>query len=86
MTKTLVQQARVRTNTIKDSVCAINVPVVKFSDLWDNYVTGNPYKPGPDDKGDYSNQCALRMSATFHKIGIKMLSFSQKTVKPMPGG
>jgi hypothetical protein len=85
MTKTLVQQAKVRTNTVKDSVCEIDVPTVKFSDLWDNYVTGAPYKPGPDDKGDYSNQCALRMSATFHRVGIKMLSFSQKTVKPMPG-
>lgn len=85
MTKTLVQQAKVRTNTVKDSVCKIDVPAVKFSDLWDNYVTGAPYKPAEGDKGDYSNQCALRMSATFHKEGIKMLSFSQKTVKPMPG-
>ncbi|WP_426117415.1 type VI secretion system amidase effector protein Tae4 [Massilia sp. PWRC2] len=82
---TLVQQAKVRTNTVKDSVCKIDVPVVKFAHLWDNYVTGNPFKPAPDDKADYSNQCALRMSATFHKSGIKMLSFSQKTVKPMPG-
>jgi hypothetical protein len=81
----LVQHARVRTNTIKDSVCKIDVPVVKFSDLWENYVTGAPFKPAPDDKADYSNQCALRMSATFHKAGIKMLSFSQTTVKPMPG-
>jgi len=85
MTKTLVQQAKVRTNTVKDSVCKIDVPAVKFSDLWDNYVTGAPYKPAEGDKGDYSNQCALRMSATFHKEGIKMLSFSQKTVKPMLG-
>jgi hypothetical protein len=85
MTKTLLQHARVRTNTIKDSVCKIDVPVVKFSDLWEDYVTGAPFKPAPDDKADYSNQCALRLSATFHKVGIKMLSFSQKTVKPMPG-
>lgn len=84
MTKTLVQQARVRTNTVKDSVCKIDVPAVKFVDLWDSYVTGDPYKPGPGE-GDYGNQCALRMSATFHKVGVKMLSFSQKTVKPMPG-
>ena len=41
--------------------------------------------PAPSDKGDYSNQCALRMSATFHKVGVKMLSFSQKVVNPMPG-
>lgn len=85
MTKTLIQEAKVRTNTVNDSVCRIDVPVVKFSDLWDNYVSGSPFKPGADDKGDYSNQCALRMSATFHKVGIQMLSFSQKIVKPMPG-
>lgn len=52
MTRTLVQQVRVRTNTIKDSVCRIDVPVVKFADLWDNYVTGNPYKPAPDDASE----------------------------------
>ena len=85
MTKTLVQHTVVRTNTTKDSVCKIDVPAVRFADLWEHYVTGQPYQPGPDDKGDYSNQCALRMSATFHKVGIKMLSFSQKSVKPMPG-
>ncbi len=85
MGKVLKQSAIVKTNTVKDSVCKIDVPAVKFADLWSNYVTGSPYKPGPDDKGDYGNQCALRMSATFHKVGIKMLSFSQKNVKPMPG-
>lgn len=85
MTGALAQQARVRTNTTRDSVCKVNVPVVTFQALWDHYVTGDPYQPAPGDKGDYSNQCALRMSATFHRVGIKMLSFSQKTVKPMPG-
>jgi Type VI secretion system (T6SS), amidase effector protein 4 len=85
MTKTLVQQDKVRTNAVKNSVCKIDIPAVKFADLWDNYVTGDPYKPGPDDKADYSNQCAIRMSATLHKVGIEMKSFSEKTVKPMPG-
>lgn len=84
-TKKLVQQAKVRTNTVKDSVCKIDVQAVTFAQLWDNYVTGTPFKPAPGDKADYSNQCALRMSATFHKVGIQMKSFSQKTVKPMPG-
>jgi len=81
----LTQEAKVQTNATKNSVCSVNVPAVRFSDLWANYVTGAPYKPAASDKGDYSNQCALRMSATFHKVGIKMLSFSQKSVKPMPG-
>ncbi|SHN44940.1 Type VI secretion system (T6SS), amidase effector protein 4 [Duganella sacchari] len=85
MGKTLKQQATVKTNTVPGSVCKIDAPAVKFADLWSNYVTGDPYKPAAGDKGDYSNQCALRLSATFHKIGIKMLSFSQKSIKPMPG-
>jgi hypothetical protein len=29
-------------NTIKDSVCKIDVTVVKFSDLRDDDLTGNP--------------------------------------------
>lgn len=78
----LVQQAKVQTNTVKDSVCKIDAPVVKFADLWSNYVTGNPYS---DPTGEYENQCAIRMSATFHKVGISMKSFSEKTLKPMPG-
>ncbi|SHN43238.1 Type VI secretion system (T6SS), amidase effector protein 4 [Duganella sacchari] len=85
MGKVLRQQAPVKTNPVKDSVCKVDVPAVKFTDLWSNYVKGAPYKPAPADKGDYSNQCALRLSATFHKVGIKMLSFSQKNVRPMPG-
>lgn len=85
MSKVITQNINVRTNVTKGSVCKVDVPVVKFADLWDNYVTGSPFTPESNDKGDYSNQCALRMSATFHRIGIKMLSFSQKRIKPMPG-
>jgi hypothetical protein len=58
MAAELKQQAKIKTNTTKDSVCKIDVPVVKFADLWENYVAGAPYKPGEGDKGDYSNQCA----------------------------
>lgn len=85
MGKALKQRSIVKTNTAKGSVCAIDAPAVKFIDLWSNYVTGSPYKPATNDKGDYSNQCALRLSSTFHKVGIKMQSFSQTKVKPMPG-
>lgn len=53
-----------------------------FTQLWSNYVAGNPY---PDTTGEYSNQCAIRLSATLHRIGIEMKSFSQKIVRPAPG-
>jgi hypothetical protein len=85
MTKALKQSAKVRTNATPNSICKIQIEAVKFADLWNNYVDGSPYKPEPNDKGDYSNQCALRMSATFHRAGVQMKSFSQRSVKPMPG-
>ena len=85
MTGPLVQNATVRTNRTKDSVHPIPVRAITFAELWSGYVTGNPFKPDPTDKADYSNQCALRLSATFHRLGIEMKSFSQKTVRPMPG-
>lgn len=85
MTATLVQQARVRTNTRHGSVCTINVPVVTFAALWDNYVTGDPYRdPNGKVPPGFENQCALRMSATFHAVGVKMLSYTPKNVKPAP--
>jgi len=85
VTGPLVQNATVRTNRTKDSVHPIPVRAITFAELWSGYVTGNPFKPDPTDKADYSNQCALRLSATFHRLGIEMKSFSQKTVRPMPG-
>jgi hypothetical protein len=84
--KVLTQQARVRTNSTQGSVCNIHVPVIRFADLWDNYVTGQPYRDAAGKvPPEFDNQCALRMSATFHKVGVKMLSFTKANVKPSPG-
>ncbi|WP_198118329.1 T6SS effector amidase Tae4 family protein [Massilia rhizosphaerae] len=77
MTKTLVQHAKVRTNTVKDSVCKIDVPAVQFSDLWENYVTGDPYRDPKSGKipFGFENQCAIRVSLTLHKVGVAMKSY-----------
>ncbi|ASL72821.1 type VI secretion system amidase effector protein Tae4 [Ralstonia pseudosolanacearum] len=83
----LKQKAQVRTNTTKDSVCRIDVPAVKFADLWANYVTGDPYrdpKTGTVPPG-FGNQCAIRMSATLHQVGIEMKSFTPANVTVKPG-
>lgn len=80
--KPLKQKAQVRTNTTPGSVCRIDAPAVTFADLWANYVTGDPYA---DPTGAYKNQCAIRMSATLHRVGIEMKSFSEKVIKPPPG-
>lgn len=80
MTTQLIQRAKVRTNTTKDSVCDIKVEAIPFVQLWNNYVTGNPY-----NDPTYDNQCAIRLSATLHRVGIEMKSFSQRIVKPGPG-
>lgn len=74
------QKQQVRTNTVAGSVCRVDVPPVTFALLWNNYVTGNPY-----DDPAYDNQCAIRLSATLHRVGIEMKSFSQSSVKPGTG-
>jgi hypothetical protein len=82
MTNTLVQQARVRTNASKDSVCKINVPVVTFSQLWESYPSGHPYvdqKTGKPPEG-YDNQCAIKVSVAIHGAGVEMKSFKGATV------
>jgi Type VI secretion system (T6SS), amidase effector protein 4 len=73
---------RVTTNTTPGSQVCLHVREITFQQLWDNYVTGDPYD---DPTGAYKNQCAIRMSATLHRVGIDMKSFSQKLIKPAPG-
>jgi len=70
------------TNITPGSQVCLHIEAITFKQLWDNYVTGDPYD---DPDGEYKNQCAIRMSATFHRVGIAMKSFSKKVVKPMPG-
>lgn len=72
----------VRTNSMSNSFKEVPLTALTFQELWDNYVTGDPYN---DPNGLYKNQCAIRMSATFHAVGVEMKSFSQRVVKPMPG-
>jgi len=80
MSGAIKQKQQVRTTAVKDSVCKVDVPAVTFQQLWSHYVTGNPH-----DDPAYDNQCAIRLSATLHSIGIEMKSFSQALVKPGPG-
>lgn len=81
-TKKLVQQAKVHTNTTKDSVCSINVEPVTFAKLWESYPSGHPYidnKTGEPPKG-YENQCAIKVSVAIHGAGIEMKSFKSASV------
>lgn len=67
-------------------MCKIDVPVVKSSDLWDNYVTGEPYrdaKTGGVSPG-FGNQCVIWMSVTLHKVGTEMKSFTSASVLVKP--
>ncbi|MFM0284500.1 type VI secretion system amidase effector protein Tae4 [Paraburkholderia sediminicola] len=70
----------VRTNSIPGSVKVVELKVLTFQELWDNYTTGNPY-----DNPAYKDQCAIRMSVTLHRVGIEMKSFSEKLLKPLSG-
>ena len=71
----------VKTNTIKDSVVCLHIEAITFKQLWDNYVTGDPIS----DTKTYPDQCAIRMSATFHKVGVPMASFSEKVITSSNG-
>lgn len=66
MKKKATDNARVQTNTIPDSVCTIDIQPITVAQLWDNYVTDHPV-----NDPTYSNQCAIRMSYTLHKVGVK---------------
>ncbi|WP_288407175.1 type VI secretion system amidase effector protein Tae4 [uncultured Herbaspirillum sp.] len=77
--KKLVQQAKVRTNTIKGSVCRIDAPSVKFSELWNAYPGGNPCD-GKDKNGKpaFSDQCAIRVGVALTKVGVTFKSYPEK--------
>ncbi|TCG06608.1 hypothetical protein BZM27_25230 [Paraburkholderia steynii] len=70
----------VRTNSTPGSIHVVQLMVVPFQELWKNYPTGNPY-----NNPDYKDQCAIRMSVMFHRVGIEMKSFSANLVKPLSG-
>ena len=79
----LVQQARVRTNTIKESVCSVEVTPVTFAKLWGSYLSGHLYVDPTTGKppSGYENQCAIKLSKEIHGAGIEMKSFNGASVE-----
>ncbi|NTX23450.1 type VI secretion system amidase effector protein Tae4 [Burkholderia cepacia] len=73
---------KIRTNDTPKSKQSVLLQTLSFQDLWNAYPKKDPYN---DPTGEYENQCAIRMSVTFHSIGSDMKSFSQNVLKPMPG-
>lgn len=73
------QQAKVKTNTTSNSVCKLDAPIIKFSDLWSAYKKGNPCD-AKNEKGEilFSNQCAIRVSYALKKIGVTFKSYPAK--------
>lgn len=83
MARVLTQNARVRTNTVKESVCSVKVDAVSFAKLWEAYPNGHPYvdpKSGKPPPG-YDNQCAIKVSVAIHGVGVQMKSFRGAAVK-----
>lgn len=70
----------VRTNSTPGSIKKVELKMLTFQELWDNYPTGNPY-----DNPAYKDQCAIRMSVMLHRVGIEMKSFPEKLVRPLSG-
>ncbi|CAN0622623.1 protein of unknown function [Burkholderia multivorans] len=73
---------KVRTTDTPKSKKHVQLQVLSFQALWNAYPKKDPYD---DPTGQYENQCAIRMSVTFHNVGSDMKSFSQNVLKPMPG-
>ncbi|CAG9243561.1 conserved hypothetical protein [Burkholderia diffusa] len=73
---------KVRTNDTPNSKKSVQLRALSFQALWNAYPQKAPYD---DPTGEYENQCAIRMSVAFHRIGSDMKSFSQSVLKPMPG-
>jgi hypothetical protein len=71
----------VQTNNTPGSIKEVPLNAVTFAQLWANYPSGSPY-----NNPAYENQCAIRMSVTFHRVGIGMKSFSEKLIRPKSGG
>ena len=79
MTKVIKQQATVRTNTIRGSVCRIEVEAVKFADLWAAYPSSDPCDAkSKDGKLVFGNQCAIRLSFAMKKAGVTFKSYPAK--------
>jgi hypothetical protein len=77
MGSALVQKAKVRSNTKKDSVCSVQVAAAEFSTLWASYPDSPPFvdpKTGKPPPG-YENQCAIKVSVAIHGVGVEMKSF-----------
>lgn len=77
--KKLVQQIKVRTNSIKDSVCRVEAPSVRFSELWASYPGGSPCDGKEQDgKPAFSDQCAIRVGVALKKVGVTFKSYPSK--------
>ena len=83
---TVNQSGTVQTNPKRGSVAScgsVGIIPVTFKELWDNYEDKDPpYQVNGKVPKGFENQCAIRMSKTFHNVGVKMISFSQNYIKP----
>ncbi|MCH7296140.1 T6SS effector amidase Tae4 family protein [Acinetobacter higginsii] len=81
------QSGTVKTNPKRGSVAAcsmVGIVPITFKELWDNYYGDKtpPYNINGQTPKGFENQCAIRMSVTLHKVGVKMATFSQNNTKP----
>ena len=84
---TVNQTATVKTNSKRGSVAScssVGIVPVTFKELWDNFAGEKtpPYNVNGKAPKGFENQCAIRMSVTMHRVGVKMISFSQNNIKP----
>jgi hypothetical protein len=79
MGKTIKQSAAVKTNATKGSICKVDVPSIRFGDLWSAYAKGTVCDAkGENGKPLFSNQCAIRVSHALKKCGVTFKSYPAK--------
>lgn len=81
------QSGTVKTNPKRGSVAAcsiVGIIPITFKELWDNFYNDKtpPYTVNGKVPDGFENQCAIRLSVTFHRVGIRMTTFSEKFIKP----
>lgn len=79
MGKTIKQSTSIKTNSTKGSVCKVDVPSIKFGELWSAYVKGTICDAkDANGKSLFSNQCAIRVSHALKKCGVTFKSYPVK--------
>ena len=81
-------KTKTKTNNRRGSVYTAKTKVIKFKDLWDNYPDDDVIHINPKTKKDrYKGlHCAIHVSESLYKCGVKFKSFKGSKCRNCPHG